>query len=190
MAGMRAVDPRVSYAELEQWPDDGRRYELYEGEPIVVPSPNIRHQIVVSNLHDLLREYAQNTHGLALVSPLDIVLSQYDVLQPDAVYFGPEKRGLLVLTEAAHAVPDLAVEVLSRSTELRDRGRKMTLLARYGLPEYWIVDPSAQIVEVYALAAGDLRLDRAYERDQAFDSPGLRGLRVRAGRMWLNCPGA
>jgi Uma2 family endonuclease len=178
MAGMRAVDPRVSYAELGRWPDDGRRYELYEGEPIVVPSPNIRHQIVVSNLNAVLRVYARRTGGLALVAPLDVVLSKYDVLEPDVVYFGPAKRARLVLTEPAYVVPDLAIEVLSRSTEARDRGRKMVVLARYRLPEYWLADPAAQIVEVYVLQAGQLVPHDTYERLNTIESPTLSGLRI------------
>lgn len=187
MAGMRAVDPRVSYAELEQWPDDGRRYELYEGEPIVVPSPDIRHQIVVSNLDALLREYARRSGGLALVAPLDVVLSPYDVLQPDVVYFGVQKRAGLALTEIPHVVPDLAIEVLSRSTEARDRGRKMALLARHRLPEYWLIDAVAQNVEVYALRSGQLALHGTYERRDTLHSPTLTGLRARVESVFANC---
>ena len=136
MAGMRAVDPRVSFAELSAWPDDGRRWELYEGEPIAVPAPNWRHQRVVVELVTMLKDYEHRAGGGVVVAPFDIVLSDYDVLEPDVVFFGPRKRALLDPLEAAYIVPDLAVEVLSRSTEARDRGRKMMLLARYGLPEY------------------------------------------------------
>ena len=50
MAAMKAVDPRVSFAELERWPDDGRQYELYDGEVIVVPTPLPRHQRVALNV--------------------------------------------------------------------------------------------------------------------------------------------
>jgi Uma2 family endonuclease len=91
MAGMKAVDPRVSYAELAGWPDDGRRYELYDGEAIVVPAPNLRHQRVLLRVTELLRDYERRDGGGVVFAPFDIVLSDYDVLQPDAVYFGPEK---------------------------------------------------------------------------------------------------
>ena len=161
MAGMRAVDPRVSFAELSAWPDDGRRWELYEGEPIAVPAPNWRHQRVVVEVVTTLKDYEHRAGGGVVVAPFDIVLSEYDVLQPDVVFFGARKRALLDPLEAAYIVPDLAVEVLSRSTEARDRGRKMMLLARYGLPEYWLVDPAHQFVEVHALSEDRLTLVRA-----------------------------
>ena len=70
MAAMKAADPRVTYAELQQWPDDGRRYELYGGEVIVVPAPLPIHQVVVLRVYDQLKQYADATSGLALLSPL------------------------------------------------------------------------------------------------------------------------
>ncbi|MGH9374451.1 MAG: Uma2 family endonuclease, partial [Vicinamibacterales bacterium] len=135
---MKATDPRVSYAELARWPDDGRRYELYGGEAIVVPSPNLRHQRIVANVLALLREFERRHGGGVVMAPFDIVLSDYDVLQPDVVYFAAGKFVTLDAADVAHVVPDLAVEVLSRGTEMRDRGRKMALLASFGLPEYWL----------------------------------------------------
>jgi Uma2 family endonuclease len=145
---MRAVEPRVSFAELSAWPADGRRWELYGGEPISVPAPNWRHQRVVVNLVVALREYEHRAGGAVVAAPFDVVLSDYDVVQPDVMFFGARKRATLNPLEAAYVAPDLAVEVLSRSTEARDRGRKLALLARYGLPEYWLVDAVEQTVEV------------------------------------------
>lgn len=187
MAGMKAVDPRVSYAELARWPDDGRRYELYDGEAIVVPAPNLWHQRVVTNLVELLKDYERRAGGTVVVAPFDIVLSEHDVLQPDVVFFGPAKRSLLDPLEAAYIVPDLAVEVLSRSTERRDRGRKMDLLARYGLPEYWLIDPGARSLEGY-VNRGDARLMLAgsCETGQEFSSPTLKELRFDVARLFEN----
>src|SRR5262245_60248226 len=148
MRFMKAADPRVTFAELCEWPDDGRRYELYDGEVIVVPSPFPRHQQVGSNIENLLREYGKVTGGTMLHAPLDIVLTEYDVIQPDIVFFSGGRRHLLKDWEATRVPPDLAVEVLSRSTERRDRGRKMELLARFGVPEYWLVDPARNVLEI------------------------------------------
>lgn len=185
MAGMKAVDPRVSYAELARWPDDGRRYELYDGEAIVVPAPNLWHQRVVTNLVEVLKDYERRVGGCVVVAPFDIVLSEHDVLQPDVVFFGPAKRSLLDPLEAAYSVPDLAVEVLSRSTERRDRGRKMDLLAQYGLPEYWLIDPVGRSLEVY-VNRGDaqLMLAGSYEAGQELMSPTLKELRFDVARLF------
>lgn len=184
MAGMRAVDPRVSFAELSAWPDDGRRYELYEGEPIVVPAPNWRHQRIVVRLIAILKDYEDRAGGGIVAAPFDIVLSDYDVLQPDVVYFGPARMQRLDPLDAAHIVPDLAVEVLSRSTEMRDRGRKMALLARYGLPEYWLVDPDARALELYIQPSGNLALVDIFESTSIVMSATLPGLSFHVDRLF------
>lgn len=184
MAGMKAADPRVSYAELATWPDDGRRYELYGGEPIVVPAPLGRHQGVVIELVRLLLEHQATAAGRVFVSPIDIVLSPYDVLQPDVVWFGPERARMLDPDEAIAVVPDLAIEVLSRSTEMRDRGRKMRLLGRYGLPEYWIVDPRQHRLEIYRNGWRQLELASEYRMDDEVASASLAPTRFKAGRLF------
>jgi len=184
MAGMRAVDPRVSYAELARWPDDGRRYELYDGEAIVVPAPNWTHQRIVLNVARILKAYERDAGGGVVIAPFDIVLSQHDVLQPDVVYFGAEKRARQHPLEAAYVVPDLAVEVLSRSTERRDRGRKMDLLARYGLPEYWLIDPIGRSLEIYGKQGDTLALAGAFESAQRIGSPSLPDLVVDFARLF------
>ena len=160
---MKAADPRVTFAELQEWPDDGRRYELYDGEVIVVPSPFPRHQRVAMHIGEILREYERRVGGLFFSIPIDIVFSEHNVVQPDVVFFRKERRHVIDMMAATRAAPDLAVEVLSRSTEARDRGRKMQLLARFGVPEYWIVDPVKNTVEFYVLRSS------AYERVAALD---------------------
>ena len=92
MRFMKAADPRVTFAELQEWPDDGRRYELYDGEVLVVPSPFPRHQRVAINIEEILREYEHATGGLMFHAPLDIVLSEHNVVQPDVVFFRKERR--------------------------------------------------------------------------------------------------
>ena len=92
---------------------------------------------------------AGNSHGVSIdgqrgacfVSPLDIVLSEYNVVQPDVVYFGPETVARLDPLEYVRVPPDAAFEVLSPSTARNDRGRKRTLMERFGVREYWVIDP-------------------------------------------------
>lgn len=184
MAGVKAVDPRVTYAELARWPEDGRRYELYDGEAIVVPAPNFRHQRIVTNLLKILKDYEGGAGGAVVVAPFDIVLSEYDVLQPDIVSFGPVKRALLDPESAAYVVPDLAVEVLSRSTERRDRGRKLELLARHGLPEYWLIDPVHRSLEIYARRGETLTPLGTFLSGRQIEPPTLPGLAIEVARLF------
>jgi Uma2 family endonuclease len=181
---MRAVNPRVGFAELAQWPDDGRRYELYDGEVVVVPSPFPRHQRVAAQIGEVLKDYERANGGLVFCVPIDIVFSEYDVLLPDVVYFRESRRHVVDMMAATRAAPDLAVEVLSRSTEARDRGRKMRLLAKHAVPEYWIVDPAGNTIEVYSHDGDSFRLVRNFDEHDEVESPTLPGLRFRAGRIF------
>ena len=180
----RATDPRVTFAELQEWPDDGRRYELYDGEVIVVPSPFPRHQRVAFNIGEILREYEQASGGLMFAVPIDIVFSEHNVVQPDVVFFRKERRHVIDMMQATRAAPDLAVEVLSRSTEARDRGRKMELLARFNVPEYWIVDPVANTLEIYTLSASGYELAGAYGVGDEVRSPTLPGFSFQASGVF------
>jgi Uma2 family endonuclease len=158
MSGVRAVHPRVSFAELERWPEDGRRYELYDGEVYEVPSPILLHQIVAGRLYVMLNDHVREHGGIVLFAPLDIVLTDYDVVQPDLLLFTKEREGLLKLRKPNRVPPDLAIEILSPGTAANDRGRKMQLLARHRVREYWLVDPEAVTIEVFALSGGQFAL--------------------------------
>ena len=158
---MQDVQPRFGYSDLLAMPEDGRRYEIHGGELVVVPSPMPCHQIAVTELLMLLCDYGRRAGGIALVAPLDIVFDEYDVVQPDIVFFRAERRHLVRPYEVTRVAPDIAVEVLSPSTAAVDRGRKMRMFAGYGVPECWIVDPVRLRIEVHALENG------AYRRAQA-----------------------
>jgi len=175
MAPMPDAQPRVGYADLLAMPDDGRRYEIHGGELVVVPAPRLRHQIVVGRIHTLLDGYAARLGGVAVVAPFDIVFDEHDVAQPDVVFFRAERVHLLDPDSETRAAPDLAVEVLSPSTAGVDRGRKMRMFARYGVPEYWIVDPVARQIEIHVLDPGA----GAYRRAQAAgDGDSARSVRL------------
>jgi Uma2 family endonuclease len=184
MALVKATDPRVSFAELSRWPDEGRRYELYDGEVIVVPSPFPRHQRVAFNIGELLREYERAAGGIMFCAPIDIVFTEFDVLQPDVVFFRKERRHLLDMMETTQVPPDLVVEVLSRRTEARDRGRKMQLFARFGVPECWIVDPVANLLEIHTLQGSSYVLAGIYSEQEQAHSPTLAGLTFEARRVF------
>ncbi len=152
MTGVQAAIPRVSFADLERWPEDGRRYELYDGEVYVVPSPIPLHQIVSARLYLALEEHTRAYGGVVLYAPLDIVLTDFDVVQPDLIVFTRDRQHLIDPRKVIRHAPDLAIEILSPSTSANDRGRKMQLLARHRVKEYWLVDPDGVTIEVYRLS--------------------------------------
>ena len=181
MSAVKAVHPRVSYADLERMPEDGRRYELYDGEVFVVPAPLARHQVTQQNIVQLLDAYAKQTGGFVVDSPIDIVFSDYDVLQPDVVFFSAARRHLVDLDRVIRDAPDLCVEVLSPPTAATDRDKKMQMFARYGVNEYWIVDPPSRTIEIYERVGSDYELRTTASGDAVITSSTLVGCSFRAG---------
>jgi Uma2 family endonuclease len=184
MPVVKAVRPRVSYTDLVQTPEDGRRYELYDGEVFTIPAPLARHQIVQHLIASVLAEYVRRTDGFAVSSPIDIVFSEYDVLQPDVAAFSAARRHLVDLDAPIRHAPDLCVEVLSPSTQATDRGKKMQMYARYGVQEHWLVDPPAGTIEVFHLRDGSyIHIVTASGGDEV-TSDVLHGLTFRAGDVF------
>jgi Uma2 family endonuclease len=151
VSGERAV---LTYRDYEAIPADGRRYELHDGELSVTPAPGTRHQRVIGAMYVLLRAHVNERRlGEVFLSPVDCILSDTTVVQPDLVYLDPT-RARLVSARGIEGAPTLAVEILSPSTTTIDRSRKRRLYADHGLPYYWIVDPEAGAIEAYALTEG------------------------------------
>ena len=125
-------------------PEDGLRHEVVDGEHLVSPSPRPLHQIAVGELFRLLDPYVRQ-HGLGRVisSPADLEFDPHTLMQPDL--FITTKRKVKTWTDALPL--HLAVEVLSPSTARADRIVKRRRLQRAGVPEYWIVDLDARLVE-------------------------------------------
>jgi Uma2 family endonuclease len=181
---MQEVRPRWSYADLERLPDDGRRYELYDGELCEVPAPIPRHQRVAYKIAAVLDEYERAHGGLAFISPIDIVLDEHNVVQPDVVFFVRERTHLIDMKKATRVPPDLAVEVLSPTTEQTDRGKKLRLLAQYGVREYWLVDPGENTIERLVLGDGEYVVDAVVGESELMTSRALPELSFAAASIF------
>ncbi|MCG8556271.1 MAG: Uma2 family endonuclease [Proteobacteria bacterium] len=152
----------LTYEDYRRLPDDGRRYELFEGEVYVTPAPLVVHQRISRNLEFQLHRYVQQ-HGLGEVldAPVDVILGRTTVLQPDLLYVS-RKREAIVTRHGVEGPPDLVIEILSDSTRERDRGVKQQLYARHGVAHYWIVDPATKTVAEHVLEEGGYVLLRTY----------------------------
>jgi Uma2 family endonuclease len=144
-----------TYDDLLQMPEDGKRYEIIDGELIEMSSPVVTHQRVLGRLFMMFSEQVQRSgQGEVLISPLDVIISPTRVVQPDLIVVRPDNRE--ILRDHIHGIPNLLVEILSPSNHKHDTVTKRRLYARNRVPEYWIVDPDAQTVEVLELVAGGL----------------------------------
>ncbi|MEO7085832.1 MAG: Uma2 family endonuclease [Gemmatimonadaceae bacterium] len=134
-------------ADRDDLPDDGNRYEVIDGELFVSPAPSMRHQRAVLQLARLLADYLdQHQTGGVYVAPADVIFSQRRGVQPD-VFIVPLVNGRQPedFDEVRRLL--LAVEVLSPSTARADRVAKRTLFREESVPEYWIVDLDARMIE-------------------------------------------
>jgi Uma2 family endonuclease len=149
-----SVQPRqrLTYEDYAALPDDGLRRQLIDGELIVTPSPNLRHQDIAGTIYHHLRSHLDRVGGgRAFIAPLDVLLSPHDVVQPDVIFVADDRSD--ALTEPnIKGPPSLAVEIVS-DTRL-DLVRKRDLYARAAIPVYWAVEPSADRVNVFRLSGG------------------------------------
>ena len=165
---------KLTYEDYCKTSDD-ERWELLDGELVMAPSPTTAHQRVSGKLFRLLADFVEGADlGELLGAPLDVVLSDTNVVQPDLLFVSTGRQHIITDTNIQGA-PDLVVEILSPSTTSRDWRIKMDLYAQHGVREYWIVDPEGQ--RVWVMAGGDGVLDEVgnYARGDTLISPTLTG---------------
>jgi Uma2 family endonuclease len=139
----------LTYDDLQQMREThDERLELIDGELFATPSPTPLHQYVSGRLHYLFQQSVRDLgFGLVFHAPLDVRLAKRTIVQPDLIIVLPDRRPI-VTGERIEGAPSLAVEILSPSTTTVDRTTKRDVYARYGVPEYWLVDTDARMVTV------------------------------------------
>lgn len=176
----------LTYEDYLRLPDDGKRYEVLEGELFVSPAPKTKHQIISGNLFAILHSHVrQRKLGRVLAAPTDVVLSRTNVVQPDLLFISNAHRK--ILTERnVQGGPDLVVEILSEFTEAQDRTLKMQIYARYGVQQYWLIDPDRETLEVYELdpESRSFRHRATYRRDETFQPLLFPALQLKLAELW------
>ena len=174
----------LTYKDYEALPADGRRYELHDGELSVTPAPAPRHQRVSGRLYRLLQGHVESRRlGEVLYSPIDCILSDTSIVQPDIVYLDPSRLST-VTGRGIEGPPTLAVEILSPSTVHIDRSVKFQLYARYGVPYYWIVDPDARTIDAYRLTEGAYELTARLHGEHPIALPPFSDLALAPVSIW------
>ncbi len=150
--------------------------QLIEGDLVMAPSPGSFHQNIIGNLYQILRDYLrEHPIGKAYLAPLDTYLSDLNVYQPDLLFV--RKENLAIVEEhGIEGAPDLAIEILSKTTSKYDLGIKRSVYARTGVEELWIVDPARRTVALYRLADQPDTPIATYRAKQKFTSEVLPGL--------------
>jgi len=178
---------KLTYEDFVQFPDDGKQHELIDGEHYVTPSPIRKHQAVVGNLHGLIWSFLQQRQtGRIYAAPFDVIFSEYDVVEPDLIYVSNERAREIETSPYVKGAPDLVVEVSSPGTRKRDETTKRRLYERFGVGEYWVVDPEIDSIKVFR------RIDDRYQRtaelflenQDVLTTPLLAGLEMRLAKIF------
>ncbi len=174
-----------TYEDYLRLPDNGHRYEVIAGVLYMTPAPRFVHQYTVGELFAALHAYVrQQRLGIVILAPFEVHLGEIArPVQPDLLFIRAERQPT---PEAGsfEGPPDLVVEVLSPSTSRTDRVVKFWAYEQAGVPEYWIVDPQARMVEVYTLQEGIYALHGQYLGDDSLTSPSLPDLTLPVGELF------
>ena len=174
---------KYTYEDYLNTPE-GERYELIDGELILVGSSNEEHQLVSIELASRMHFYVDERElGWVFHAPFDIVFSDSEVVQPDIMFISKEREHIRTGANVRGA-PDLVVEILSPSSLRRDWGYKRELYARYGVKEYWIADPVHKMVSVMLLRDGVLELAGTYVEGDTVVATALEGFSVGVGEIF------
>jgi len=173
-----------TYEDYLNLPDNGKRYEIINGELYMVPAPTLGHQDTIGEFHLTMGLFLRtNPIGKIYLAPTDIIFSEIDVLQPDLIFVSKEKFDILT-RENIQGAPDLVIEVLSPGTEKRDRTIKLKAYSKFGVQEYWMANDIKAIVEVWRRRGKKLVLHTVLDRTQTLTTPLLPGLEISLEKIF------
>jgi Uma2 family endonuclease len=153
----------------------------------VTPSPNIRHQRISGKLFLLIGNWLEaNPVGQLFYAPLDIVFSNFDIVEPDLLYMSNVRAAEILTDKHVSGVPELVIEIGSRGTRKRDETVKRRLYERVGIEEYWIVDPAIDSIRVFRRATGGFGRphELSSEAGDTLETPLLPGLTIPVARIF------
>jgi Uma2 family endonuclease len=158
------------------------RCELLLGRLYVSPGPSPEHQSVSGVVSRYLDRVVEPLGGRVYTAPLDVVLAEHSVVQPDVFFISASRLG--IVQQRVMGAPDLVVEILSPSTVRRDRGEKLNLYAQFGVREYWLVDSPARQIEFLINEGG--RFMVAQPAGIEYRSPAFSDIRLDLAAFWSN----
>ncbi len=173
-----------TYEDLLALPDDGRRYEIIEGDLYEMPAANLVHATVIANLIAMLIPLVTRLGGRWFTAPLDVFFEGANPVQPDIVVILPGWSGTLP-RRGPEGAPDLLIEVLSPSNRTHDLLTKRALYGRAGVREYWIVDPEPRTLEILTLDRDALHPFSMTSGDDTPVSPLLGPLPLTAVELFV-----
>ncbi|MFN8356986.1 MAG: Uma2 family endonuclease [Spirosomataceae bacterium] len=146
-----------TFSQMQEYLPADVGYELINDELFKMPTPSAIHQEISANLDFLMQSFVRhNQLGKLFTAPLDVLLDSTTVVEPDLFFIENSKRS--IIKQHVEGVPDLVVEIISPSSYIRDTITKKELYERFGIKEYWLIDPANQVIEVFVLENGKFQL--------------------------------
>lgn len=180
---------RWSSQDLDLLPDDGKRYEIVDGELYVSKQPHWHHQLTCSNVLELLQRWSRQTKaGVANFAP-GVIFADDDDVAPDVVWISREHLATALQPDGKlHSAPELAVEVLSPGSinARRDREVKLKLYSRRGVLEYWIVNWQERCVETYRREHAELKHAMTLYENDTLQSPILPAFSCQVSQLFAD----
>ncbi len=168
---------KITYSDLLSLGESNQKMELFDGEFIMSAMPTPLHQNVLINLGAILRNYVIQKNLGKVFASVDVYLSEYTVLQPDICFVSNERTSIND-GKKFNGMPDLVVEILSESTEQRDRTFKFREYAIGGAKEYWMVSPEKKEIEVYQNTQRGFQLVKIFKPTDILNSPLLNEINI------------
>jgi Uma2 family endonuclease len=180
---------RWTSKDMELLPDDGKRYEIIDGELYVSKQPHVDHQLVCTRVWELLQLWSRQTKsGVAIFAP-GVIFNDDEDVAPDVVWVSRERYAIARQTDGKlHSAPELTVEVLSPGTtnSRRDREAKLKLYSRRGVLEYWIVNWQERYLEIYRREQAILKLHSTLYENDILQSPNLPGFSCQVSQIFVD----
>ena len=164
------IKTRMTAEEFLQFPETNLPTQLLDGEVIEMGAPELPHQDIAGDIFVLFKLKAKELGGKAYIAPVDVYFDELNVVQPDVIYLAGDTQCQMVGSQRLSGAPDLIAEILSPSTAHIDRKRKFRLYEKYGVREYWLVDPRDQLVEIWQQQDGRFMLLDVYGVAETFAS--------------------
>jgi Uma2 family endonuclease len=173
--------------DLECFPDNGKRYEIVDGELYVSKQPHLYHQVVCTKVASLLEQWSDRTElGLTIFAP-GLIFADDDDVVPDVVWISYERLAIAFEEDGKlHSSPELVIEVFSpgSTNRRRDREIKLKLYSRRGAKEYWVINWQERCLEVYQRTNALLTLDRTLDETDILQSPLLSEFSCRVSAIF------
>jgi Uma2 family endonuclease len=174
---------QMTAAEFFELPEQTQPTELINGVLVVNPAPIPRHQNVMLNTAFVLKDLLSKIGGKVFAAPLEVYLDERVVPQPDVMWIAPDIK-CIIDEKRLIGPPDLIVEIFSPGSVLSDGSDKFDIYQRYGVREYWMIDPSEEYIEVYQHINAQFVRQGIYGKGKQFTSPVLNGSSIDVDQIF------